>query len=370
MAKHGENIYKRKDGRYEGRYVVGKKQNGQTRFGYVYGRQYSDVRNRLLEKKVQYLSSNAKQKYTSKETLKDCLNLWLTCEIAGYVKASSFQTYQNLVKKHILPVLGDRYLGLITRETVLEYIQLLNRKGLAHNTVKAIYRILRAAMKYAVEKNYITQSPCTRIKLYTCEKQQQRVLTRKEYTRMRELAVERQELSVLLAMHTGIRLGELCALKWSDINWENFSLVIKRTVQRIHNLPLQNSTKKTTLFVSEPKSVSSHRVIPIPPFLLKLLRLRLPCGIPDGFVFGNNCRPAEPRTIQRKFERFAKNGSFPNIHFHTLRHSFATRLIEVGTDLKTVSSLLGHSSIKTTLDYYVHSLLEQQRLAVKKLAAI
>ena len=174
---------------------------------------------------------------------------------------------------------------------------------------------------------------------------------------------------MLLSLYTGLRLGEICALKWSDIDWEKKTVTVRRTVQR--TAKAENSTgNRTMLMIGSPKSRRSHRTLPLPEFLFTLLKKAFSAA--DSavcFIFGKADKTAEPRTIQRHFQRQMRTLGLTGVHFHTLRHSFATRLMELGVDIQTISALLGHQSAKTTLDFYGHSLSEQQILAASMLAA-
>lgn len=369
MPRHGENIYKRRDGRYEGRYVIGKNEKGQTKFGYIYGRRYMDVRNRLLQKKAEQLLLNACSYRSKPITLRNWMTRWLESEIAPAVKASSYQTYLAQARNHILPLLGDCYLHLLTTDIVNGFTAQLYHKGLSAQTIKAIGRLLSGALKRGVEMGFLSHNPCKTVHGHPSVCNQQRVLSRHEQQLVHTEAQKQENLPVLLALYTGMRLGEICALQWSDIDWENGTIWVNRTVQRIRCAHQNGSTHQTTLWISTPKSAASHRIIPLTASLVQLLHKKAASSTQHTFIFTSNDRPIDPRTVQRHFAKFTTELGLVGVHFHTLRHSFATRLIELGVDTKTVSVLLGHSSVQTTLDFYVHSLLEQQRLAVNKLAA-
>lgn len=361
MARHGENIYKRKDGRYEGRYVTGKTLGGKTRFGYIYGHQYAEVKKALLLKKAEYAGENAANG-CYKGKISEWMTSWMENELLGSVKISSYQTYTNLLKKHLLPALGELKLAAVTPGIVREWIDEMENAGLACSTVKGAYRLFAAAMKAAWEDGKILTNPCRKIRIQRSENEEQRVLTRGEQELLKESASGVRELPALLSLYTGMRLGEVCALKWADVDWEQGTIAVKRTVQRVRR------GTKTTLMIGTPKSLRSRRVIPAPAFLLKQLHEMRENGSGE-YIFSSSGDPAEPRTIQRRFKRFVEKLGITNVHFHTLRHSFATRLLELGVDIKTVSVLLGHGSAKITLDCYAHSLSEQQIAAMRLLAA-
>ena len=377
MARHGENIYKRKDGRYEGRYVTGKKSNGTTRFGYVYGMRYTDVKKRLLEKKAESQQTIHPEAAVRGMTVEKWMRSWLETDLLGGIKASSYLTYQNQMNRHILPCLGRMQMASITPEMVHSFLECLQAKGLGENTVRGIYRLLSAAMRAALDDGIISKNPCRKICVKRGERVQQRVFSREEQKKVEKTLSQGEDLTALFAMYTGLRLGEICGLRWSDINRENGTATVCRTVQRLKRMDTDKCLKcggaKTYLMIGSPKSPSSCRTIPSPTFLLKRLEIqkkqRSAVQLTTGYIFGTGMRAADPRTIQRRFAGVVRRLEIPDAHFHTLRHSYATRLLEMGVDVKTVSQLLGHSSAKTTLDCYAHSLLDQQRSAVAKLSA-
>lgn len=368
MARHGENIYKRKDGRYEGRYVIGRTLAGKTRFGYVYARQYAEVRRLLLQKKAELLGQVDASEIVHQGTLDAWMTYWMENELLGSVKVSSYQTYLRQVNRHLRPVLGHYYLSQLTPGIVYGFIEGKRAEGLADTTIRGIYRLLSAAMRFALDEGVIRKNPCRKIRVLPEERMEQRVLSRSEQERIRSMASGEDDLPTLLSLYTGMRLGEVCALKWEDIDWERRTITVRRTAQRVAQTK-SHAGGKTLLMIGTPKSSRSHRVPPVPEFLLERLRIAQEKEDATEYVFGTHAHAAEPRTLQRRFKRLMEKLGIAGAHFHTLRHSFATRLLELGVDIKTVSTLLGHGSVKTTLDFYAHSLMEQQRAAIERLAA-
>lgn len=366
MARHGENIYKRKDGRYEGRYVIGKTLGGKTRFGYVYARQYSDVRELLLAKKAEQ-SRSVERPVAKRITLAKWVEYWMENDLLGSVKESSYQVYRRQIDRHLLPALGKFDLAELTPGVVYEFVRNMQESGMADSTARGVYRLLAASMRFAQEEGIISKNPCRKIRVQAAEYVEQRVLSREEQKMLQALPEAQEDLPTMLGLYTGMRLGEICALKWSDIDWERRTIMVRRTAQRVARAHAGNGGK-TFLLIGTPKSRRSQRVLPVPAFLLERLRARM-LDETSEYVFGVSMRAAEPRTIQRRFQRLMERLRITGVHFHTLRHSFATRLLELGVDVKTVSSLLGHSSTKTTLDIYAHSLLDRQRSAMELLAA-
>lgn len=232
MARHGENIYKRKDGRYEGRYVIGKTLMGKTRFGYVYARQYAEARRLLLQKKTELLERTENKEIVRQGTLDEWMNYWMENELLGSVKASSYQTYLNQINRHLRPALGHYFLSQLTPGIVYGFIEEKRIEGLADSTIRGIYRLLSAAMRFALDEGVIRKNPCRKIRVLPEERAEQRVLSRAEQEKLRGMASGEEALPMLLSLYTGMRLGEVCALKWEDIDWEKRTITVRRTAQR------------------------------------------------------------------------------------------------------------------------------------------
>ena len=167
---------------------------------------------------------------------------------------------------------------------------------------------------------------------------------------------DRNALGIALSLHTGIRIGELCALQWKDIDLTNRTITVRKTVQRIKCYGGKNKTK---LVITEPKSASSARIIPIPDCLIVVLEKFKDNA--DKYVLSGKYSPVEPRTVQYRFASVLKKANLPSVHYHSLRHAFATNCISLGFDVKTLSEILGHSSVEITLNRYVHSSLDRKR---------
>lgn len=363
MPKHGENIYKRKDGRYEGRYIIGHTQNGRPRFGYVYGRVYGEVRRELVKRKATLLAREIALP-KSGLTLRQWSIRYFGSERFTNLKPGSRQVYRSMYEKHINPILGHADLARITQDDVQQFVLLLNRKKLAPNTIAGILRFLSSILRAAQEEGLIRRSPCARTASSQPAREEQRVLNAHEHNQVKAAALAAKDLPCLLALYTGLRLGEICALQWQDIDWSRRTLTVRRTAQRIQQ---RDGDSRTGIHVGTPKSAKSRRIIPLPNVLLDMLSERLPSAA-SPYVFSQTDQPAEPRTMQRRFAKLIEPLALEGVHFHTLRHTFATRLLELGTDIKTVSVLLGHSSTRITLDFYAHSLLDHQRAAMDNLA--
>lgn len=348
MARQGDNIYQWKDGRYEGRYVVGR-ENGRTQFGYVYGQDYAQVQRELALRRAQAEGGGP--------TLEQWVTRWLAGEVCWRVKPSTSETYQRHWACYVQPWLGQARVQAISPDDVRGMLAQLHGRGLSAGTARCALRLLSAAMDGAVQDGLISRNPCRKVRVASTPAAEQRVLTREEQQRLRACAED--EPAVLLALYTGMRLGEVCGLMWQDVDWQERTLTVRRTVQRL----------KGGLTEGTPKSAKSHRVIPLPQFLAAQL-WRRHAEQAGGYVFGTGDRAEEPRNLQRRFERLTARCGLEGVHFHTLRHTFATRMIELGVDVKTVSTLLGHSSTQITLDLYAHSLIDQQRQAMDRLEAL
>ena len=362
MPRRGECIYKRKDGRWEARYVKEVAPDGRKKYGSLYAHSY-----RTAKDKQRQMLQTLPEKRSAAEDLcvSDVMYRWLA-HIHTRVKPSTLQKYESLTHNHILPELGNFPLSRISRALLEEFAEKRSKTGrigggnLSRKTVNDILIVLGLAMKFAEEEWDFT---APKIQLMREEKREARVLTQEEQSCLTSSLLEEMDIykfGILLALYTGIRVGELCALQWEDVTDD--CLYVSKTMQRLR----QRESGKTGLVVGSPKSSSSRRKIPLPGFLQPYVaQFRMP----GGYVIQTPRREhTEPRSMQFKFSQIASQCGLNNVTFHTLRHTFATRCIESGFDVKTLSEILGHADVKTTLNRYVHSSFELKRKNMEKLS--
>ena len=373
MPRKGENIYKRKDGRWEGRYVKGR-DGKKAIYGYVYSKSYSEVKKKLILKRAEYALEENKP---SSSMMKDALfselsEMWL-CSIKSSVRESTWIKYRNILKCNIVPRLGNRNLSEIDYSVISALCNDLmesggkDQSGLATKTVADALSLTKAVIKYASRMEYITD--CTALDVSVKVKNASlRILSVQEQQILISELTEELNLpgvGIYLCLFTGIRVGELCALTWDDISLENYMIHIHRTMQRIQT---PDSERKTAILISKPKSQCSIRDIPIAGALREKLVQQ---AVKEGYVLtGNKTSYIEPRTMQNRFKAIVERCGIRDVHFHTLRHTFATRCIEVGFDVKSLSEILGHANVSITLNRYVHPSMELKQKNMDKLSKL
>lgn len=376
MARKGENIYKRKDGRWEGRYISSYDNAGKAKYSYVYAKTYSEVKRKLSSVKVGSIISNPEKNKQDTRTLAILSMEWLN-EKKLVIKASTFIRYQNTLVNHILPKLGNCQISGIGTDEIKSFVQdqlqngrLDGKGGLSVKTVSDTLIVLKDIIRYAKHEGITLSCDYRQIPLKNCP-HEMRVLNVNEEKRLIEILssdMDRFKLGVYLCLFTGIRIGELCALQWKHISFSDMTLRIEQTMQRLQQED-KNSAVKTRVIITSPKSFAANRIIPLPHFLLSVLKPFEES--PNSYILtGCSKQFVEPRTMQYRFKSILKEGNISDANFHALRHTFATRCIESGFEIKTLSEILGHSSVKITLDKYVHSSMEQKMLNMEKLSAI
>ncbi len=353
MPRKGENIYKRKDGRWEGRYIKGRK-DGKACYGAVYARNYRDVKKKLddakknLDKRLQTVPAGSMAEIGSH---------WLA-SMEGNLKASSVNKYDDLLRCYILPEFGESEFSEITNQNIIDFTSSLllsggaKQQGLAPSTVAEVLSTMNSIRIYALKRELtvLFSTECVNIKQ---EKKEIRVFSREEQANILTYLQENMNpiaLGILLCFFTGIRIGELCALTWDDFNLAEEKMQVHKTMQRIRVKGLKDH--KTEVQIFAPKSVCSIRTIPLPKAILGLLKKY---HTPRAFLLTcEQDRFIEPRTMQNRFKGILASCDISNANFHAIRHTFATRCIELGFDVKSLSEILGHASVSITMNRYVH----------------
>ena len=363
MSKRGENIYKRKDGRWEGRYKDGFKPDGKVKYTSVYGKTYAEVRRIIAEKR----SKTGIYCISCKLTAKELFMLWLE-SIRISVKESTYANYVMKLEKHILPYFDNICYEKLTAEFFNKFIETKLSEGYSPKYVYDIAVLIRSVSRFAHKQyGYADKAEFMKLpKKGTCNEKS--MLSSEQYiifTTALKKDFSPSNAGILLSAFTGIRLGELCALKWSDINFKERIITIRCTMQRIKNSDGQSKKK---IIITSPKSRTSMREIPIPDWLIqKISKIK---SNDDSYFLTGNDSFIEPRTMQYRFKALLKKLNLPYINFHTLRHMFATRCVAVGFDVKTLSEILGHSTVELTLNRYVHSSLERKRQCMSMLSEV
>lgn len=363
MARKGENIRKRIDGRWEGRYLVTEPDSGRKIYRSVYAKTYTEVKRKLFDAKTE-ASRNFRTVQNPAaggiRCFSDIADAWLD-NIRNEKKYSTYVKYTSIYETHLKKALGHRKISEIRPDSLREVYEAC-RSG---SIQKSIYSVFNQICVYAGDRFCITMEKSRRPKLKN-RAEPVTVLSRADQTALlRNLChdMDSYKLAVLLCLSTGLRIGEVCALKWKDIDFQGKLLYVNRTVQR---LAVKGQKTKTVLFVSEPKSAHSRREIPVPDSLIRLLLLMKNGG---EYVITPD-KPAEPRTLQNHFRKSLKEAELEEKNFHILRHTFATNCINAGVDVKSLSEILGHAGVAITLNRYVHSTIETKRSHLNHLYAI
>ena len=373
MSRRGENIYKRKDGRWEGRYIKSH-DNGKIHNGYVYGKTYREVK-----QKIMFSAQN-----TVVQVVQDTPELptgtfgataleWLAVS-RNQLKESSYVKYRTIINNHLLPVFGDYQIADITRNDISQFCNSLlseenDTPALSPKTASSIMCVLKNIFDYAAQVKQYATADLRGISIRQPH-HQLRVLNLPEQQKLSEYLCENLNLcnlGILICLYTGLRVGEICALRWGDVNFDEKAIYVHQTMQRLQCT--ESGENKTQILISKPKSDSSVRRIPIPDELYNLIAQY---KFPENayFLTGTSKQYVEPRNMQNKFKKAISECGIETANFHALRHTFATRCVELGFDIKSLSEILGHSSVNITLNRYVHPSMELKQQNMNKLSEL
>jgi len=299
------------------------------------------------------------------KTINEITELWKE-EKKRYVKKSTYAAYQLLIQNHIKDYFGDLY--EVSEEQVQQFVFKKLDDGLSEKTIKDIIIVLKMILKFGVKNEYLDYvlieakfpTKQTNNSLEVFSKSDQKKLM--DYLRNNFTF---KNLGIFICLNTGMRIGEICGLKWCDIDVSEGVIKIRHTLQRIYII--EEGERHTELLLDTPKTANSIRDIPMSTELLRMIKSINKIVNENYFVISNDEKPIEPRTYRNYYKKLCKKIDIPELKFHGLRHSFATRCIESKADYKTVSVLLGHSNISTTLNLYVHPNKEQKKKCIDKM---
>ena len=375
MSKKGENIYRRKDGRWEGRYIKDRTISGKAVYGYVYARSYKETRLKL-QNAVQVLRSTKKipPEAAEQRRFHTLAEEWF-CHIRPLAKESTYRKYWNLWNSYICPELGEMKFADIEQNVLETYCKNLltaggrKKEGLSAKTVSDSLSLIHNIFRYHADrkipapcdtKRILIRQPAKEMRIFSL--QEQKIICGHIYS---DLCI--RNVGVLVCLFTGIRVGEVCALTWEDISISEKTLYIHRTMQRIQTDDTESA--RTKIIITTPKSKYSVRRIPLPEELVRILEALK--GSSSGyFLSGSEKKWVEPRTMQNHFKRLLKQCGVSDANFHALRHTFATRCVELGFDVKSLSEILGHASVNITMDRYVHPSMQLKQENMQRLSAL
>lgn len=299
------------------------------------------------------------------KTFEEIVVLW-QADKKQYVKRSTYSAYSLLIANHLLPAFAG--VNDVTEILVQDFVFTKLEQGLSQKSIKDILIVLKMILRYGVKQGYLEHREID-VKFPTeRERQEVEVLSRNNQKHIMEYVQSHftfMNLGIYICLCAGLRIGEVCALVWDDIDVDAGVINISKTIQRIY--VLEGTEKHTEVIIDTPKSKNSIREIPIAKDLMKMIKpfKRIVNG--GFYVLTNSDQPTEPRTYRNYYKRLMEQLNMPKLKFHGLRHSFATRCIESKCDYKTVSVLLGHSNISTTLNLYVHPNMEQKKKCVEQM---
>lgn len=297
--------------------------------------------------------------------IKEISQIWMNDKVK-YVKQSSFSSYALLLITHIYPYFGEK--EQFTEKDVQEFVMKKIEEGYSIATIKHIVVVIKMIQRFAVKNKLMNHEPIDVVYPLSTKGKELQVLTKSEERKLLDYLNSHfsfKNLGLIIALSTGLRIGELCALKWCDFDMEQEILKVRHTVRRAYYV--SENERHTRVEIDSPKTISSNRDIPLSTELCRIIKPLLKVVNPTNFVLSNDAKPIEPRNYRNYFKRLVTKIDIPYLKFHGLRHSFATRCIESDCDYKTVSAVLGHANVSTTMNLYVHPNNEQKKKCIEKM---
>lgn len=307
---------------------------------------------------------NIVKKEDEKLKFKEIVEEWLEIKKIS-IKKSTYYNYTYFINKYIMPHFENKRIEELQKYKFNEFITVL-METLSNKTVRDILCILKSILNFANEE-YDANIKIKNIRSPQLIQENIEILSNREKGRVENACIRENSLKsigIVLCLNTGLRIGEICALKWENINLDKSMLYVKKTLQRAYD----DTEKRTKVIIDVPKTISSVRAIPISNKLYEILKMiKTNYKDEDFFLTGNKEKYIEPRTYQKYFKDILRKCKIKGYKFHSLRHTFSSNCIEVGMDVKSLSDILGHSKVETTLNLYVHSSHKLQKKYLEKL---
>ena len=300
---------------------------------------------------------------------KDWIYTWLL-EKKDYIKESTYANYSNNIFNHIIPKLGNYYLNELNHKVIQDFLLELSKNGrkdntggLAEKTIKDITIIIKGSIKKGINEDKIKHIELTFNYPKDNKENKLYVLTKREQNKITNYVLENinsRNIGLLISLYSGIRIGELCALRWEDVDFKKNCLTINKTIQRVYIKDKDKNISK--VIITTPKTKNANREIPINKDFLEILKKVK--SDKKHYILTGNEKYIEPRTYRKYFNKILNELRIKHFNFHSLRHTFATNCISLGVDYKTVSELLGHANVNITLNLYVHPRYSQKKKCI------
>ena len=300
---------------------------------------------------------------------KDWIYTWLL-EKKDYIKESTYANYSNNIFNHIIPKLGNYYLNELNHKVIQDFLLELSKNGrkdntggLAEKTIKDITIIIKGSIKKGINEDKIKHIELTFNYPKDNKENKLYVLTKREQSKITNYVLENinsRNIGLLISLYSGIRIGELCALRWEDVDFKKNCLTINKTIQRVYIKDKNKNISK--VIITTPKTKNANREIPINKDFLEILKKVK--SDKEHYILTGNEKYIEPRTYRKYFNKVLDELKIKHFNFHSLRHTFATNCISLGVDYKTVSELLGHANVNITLNLYVHPRYSQKKKCI------
>ena len=305
-------------------------------------------------------------------TIKELLFMWLETYEKDRVKVRTYSRYKSIIELHLVPELGDINIENLKRRAIHEFLikkkkdgNLVSGKPLSSASVNLIHTVLSMAYEYAIDMEIYEVNPCLRLKRMPEDCKQIEAFTRDEQKKIEIYIKEsndRRLFGILLSFYSGLRIGELIALKWQDVDFDKGIIYVNKTTYRD-----KSKTGKWEVCIDKPKTKSSKRVIPLPTCIINLMKEYRLASKSDCVVENKKGERMSIRSYQYIFEKLTEKVGVRKLNFHAIRHTFATRAIECGMDIKTLSEIMGHKNTSITLNRYAHSMLDTKIAMMNKL---